>query len=370
MNWRIPITDLGAEYRVAGPAIEEAVLRVLRSGEYVLGPETRLFEAEMAELVAARFVVGVGSGTAALALALRAVGVKAGDEVVTTPFTFFATVGAILEVGAKPIFADIEPSGFNLDPASLEAVMTPRTRAIVPVHLFGRCADMQNISRIANEQGIPVVEDAAQAIGAARDGRRAGSWGSIGCFSFYPSKNLGAVGDGGCVATDNAEVAKVVQLLRTHGSADGERFDRVGTNSRLDSIQAAALRAKLPYLKEWSECRVRNAALYAEELNGCEGLILPVALRGEEPAWSHYTIRCQRMTPVRAALRHHGIEFRHFYETPVYRQPALGSARLAKGSRPEAERACAEAISLPVRWSCSPGQIREIAGVIRDALKL
>jgi len=370
MSWRIPITDLAAEYRVAGQSIEEAVLRILRSGEYVLGPETRRFEAEMAELLAVRFVVGVGSGTAALALALRAVGVEAGDEVVTTPFTFFATAGAILEVGAKPIFADIEPTGFNLDPASLEAVITPRTRAIVPVHLFGRCADMQNITRIANAHGIPVVEDAAQAIGAARDGRRAGAWGSIGCFSFYPSKNLGAVGDGGCVATDDAEIAKRVQLLRTHGSADGEHFDRVGTNSRLDSIQAAALRAKLPYLKEWAERRVRNAALFAEELRGCEGLVLPVALRGEEPAWSHYTMRCRWMAPLRTALRGHGIEFRHFYETPVYRQPALGSARLPRGSRPEAERACAEAISVPVRWSCSPDEIREIAGVIRDAREL
>lgn len=369
MSWSIPITDLDAEYAVAGPAIEAAVLRVLRSGEYVLGPETRRFEAEMAELIATRFVVGVGSGTEALALALRSVGVAPGDEVVTTPFTFFATVGAILQVGATPVFADIESQGFNLDPASLEAVITPRTRAIVPVHLFGRCADMEKITAIGGAHGIPVVEDAAQAVLAARDGRRTGAWGAVGCFSFYPSKNLGAVGDGGCITTDDADVAKRLQLLRTHGSADGERFDRVGTNSRLDSIQAAALRAKLPYLKEWTDLRVRNAALLTEELRGCEDLVLPVSERGEEPVWSHYTLRCGRMAPLRAALLDHGIEFRHYYETPVYRQPALGSARLPRGSRPEAERACAEAVSVPIRWSCNPDQIREIAGVIRNALE-
>lgn len=368
MSWRVPITDLAAEYAVAGRAIEEAVVRVLRSGEYVLGPETRRFEAEMAELVGTRFAVGVGSGTEALALALRAVGVEAGDEVVTTPFTFFATIGAILQLGAKPIFADIESEGFNLDPASIEEVITRRTRAIVPVHLFGRCADMERITAIARAHSIPVIEDAAQAIGAARDGRRAGAWGTVGCFSFYPSKNLGAVGDAGCVTTDDAEVAKRLQLLRTHGSSDGEWHGLVGTNSRLDAIQAAALRAKLPYLKDWTERRVRNATLFADELRGCENLLLPVPARGEEPVWSHYTFRCRRMAPLRAALRRNGIEFRRYYETPAYLQPALGDARLPSGSRPETERACTEAVSVPVRWSCSAEQIREIAGVIREAL--
>ena len=368
MSWRIPITDLTAEYDLAGRAIEEAVLRVLRSGQYVLGPETRRFEAEMEELVGTRFVVGVGSGTEALVLALRAVGVEAGDEVVTTPFTFFATVGAILQLGAIPVFADIEPEGFNLEPASIEAVITKRTRAIVPVHLFGRCADMEKITAIARAHSIPVIEDAAQAIGAARDGRRAGAWGAVGCFSFYPSKNLGAVGDAGCVTTDDADIAERLQLLRTHGSADSERYGLIGTNSRLDAIQAAALRAKLPYLKDWTERRVRNAAVFAEELRGCEDLVLPVAQRGEEPVWSQYTIRCRRMVPLRAALRDHGIEFRHYYKTPVYLQPGLGSSRLPPGSRPEAERACAEAVSVPVRWSCDTDQIREIAGVIRKAL--
>lgn len=368
MSWRIPITDLNAEYDLAGPAIEEAVLGVLRSGEYVLGPETRRFEAEMAELVGTRFVVGVGSGTEALALALRAVGVAAGDEVVTTPFTFFATVGAILQLGAKPVFADIEADGFNLDPASIEAVISPRTRAILPVHLFGRCADMKRITAIARAHSIPVIEDAAQAIGAARDGRRAGAWGRVGCFSFYPSKNLGAVGDAGCVTTDDAEVAERLQLLRTHGSSDSERYGLIGTNSRLDAIQAAALRAKLPYLKDWTERRIRNAVIFFEELRGCDDLVLPVVSRGEEPVWSQYTLRCSRMSPLRAALRDHGIEFRHYYETPVYRQPALGSAGLPVGSRPEAERACAEAVSVPVRWSCDADEIREIAAVIRGAL--
>ena len=368
MSWRIPITDMNAEYTVAGQAIEEAVLRVLRSGEYVLGPETRRFEAELSELVGTQFAVGVGSGTEALALALRAVGVEAGDDVVTTPFTFFATVGAILEVGARPVFTDIESDGFNLDPASIEAVITPRTRASLPVHLFGRCADMERITAIAKAHSIPVVEDSAQAIGAARDGRRAGAWGTVGCFSFYPSKNLGAMGDAGCVTTDDPSVAERLQLMHTHGSSDGETHSLIGTNSRLDAIQAAALRAKLPYLKDWTERRVRNAAIFAEELRGCEDLVLPLPVRREEPVWSHYTIRCRNLVALRTALRRHGIESRRFYETPVYLQPALGKARLPRGSRPETERACAEAVSVPVRWSCSTDQIREIAGVIREAL--
>ena len=369
MNWRIPITHLRAEYEAAGPAIEEAVLRVLRSGEYVLGPETRRFEAELAELVGTQFAVGVGSGTEALALGLRAVGVEPGDEVITTPFTFFATVGAILQVGARPVFGDIEPSGFNLDPDSIEAVLTPRTRAIVPVHLFGHCADMERICAIAETHGVPVVEDAAQAIGAARGGRRAGAWGAAGCFSFFPSKNLGAVGDGGCVTSDDPEISRRLQLLRTHGSSGGERHVLVGMNSRLDSIQAAALRAKLPLFKDWTERRVRNAAIYTEELRGCAELSLPETARGEEPVWSNYTVRCRNMEPLRAALQRYGIEFRHYYPTPVYRQPALDGSRLPAGSRPETERACTEAISVPVRWSCDAQQIRHIATVIRSALE-
>lgn len=365
---RIPLADLAADYAEAGPAIEAAVLRVLRSGQYVLGPETRAFEAELAELVGVRFAVGVGSGTEALALALRAVGVGPGDDVVTTPFTFFATVGAILQLGARPVFADVEAGGFHVDPEALEAALTPRTRAVVPVHLFGRCADMRRIAAGAAARGVPIVEDAAQAIGASRGGRRAGAWGRAGCFSFYPSKPLGAAGDAGGITSDDPELAARLRLLRNHGSERDGLHVLAGTTSRLDALQAAVLRAKLPFLKGWTEGRLRNASIYAEELAGCPELRLPRPAADEEPVWSHYAIRCSRPEPVRAALSAAGIGWRHYYPLPAYRQPALGTGRLPEGSCPEAERACAEAIALPVRASCAPSQIRRIARVIRDAL--
>ncbi|MBW1685331.1 MAG: DegT/DnrJ/EryC1/StrS family aminotransferase [Deltaproteobacteria bacterium] len=368
MAWRIPIVDLAAEYAEVGAAVEEAVLRVLRSGRYVLGPETTAFEAELAALVGVPFAVGVGSGTEALVLALRAVGVEPGDEVVTSAFTFFATAEAILQCGARPVFTDVEPEGFNLAPSGFEAAVTQGTRAVVPVHLFGRCADMPRIVAIAGRHGIAVVEDAAQSIGAARAGRRAGAWGAAGCFSFYPAKNLGGAGDGGGVTTSEPEVAERLRLLRSHGTcADGGHL-LAGTTSRLDSLQAAVLRAKLPYLEAWTDARARNAGIYAEELAGCPGVALPGGAPDEEIVWSQYTIRCREPERVRAALEARGIEWRHYYPRPVCEEPGLGGFRRPAAAFPEAARACAQAISLPVRANCSPEVIREIAGVIRDAL--
>jgi dTDP-4-amino-4,6-dideoxygalactose transaminase len=368
MVWRIPVVDLAAEYAVVGPAVEEAVLRVLRSGRYVLGPETAAFEKEMGALVGTPFAVGVGSGTEALFLALRAVGVGPGDEVITTAFTYFATVEAILLCGAHPVFADVEVDGFNLDPACFEAAIGERTRAVVPVHLFGRCADMAAVAEIAGRRSVAVVEDAAQAIGAARGGRRAGAWGRAGCFSFYPSKNLGAAGDGGCVTSADAEVAERLRRMRSHGAADDGVHAVAGTTSRLDSLQAAVLRAKLPYLKVWSDQRARNARIYAEELAGCPGVALPDGAPDELIVWNQYTLRCREPQRVQAALERAGIEWRHYYPRPACEEPALGPLRRSAVEFPEARRACAEAISVPVRASCSPDAIREIAAVIRQAL--
>jgi len=368
MAWRIPIVDLAAEYAEVGAAVEEAVLRVLRSGSYVLGPETAAFEEDLAALVGVPFAVGVGSGTEALVLALRAVGVEPGDEVVTSAFSFFATVEGILHCGARPVFADIEPEGFNLSPSALEAAVTPRTRAVVPVHLFGRCADMPRIAAVAGRHGIAVVEDAAQSIGAARAGRRAGAWGAAGCFSFYPAKNLGGAGDGGCVTTSEPEVAGRLRLLRSHGACAEGGHVLAGTTSRLDSLQAAVLRAKLPYLEVWTDARARNARVYAEELAGCPGVVLPGGAPNEEIVWSQYTIRCREPGRVQTALEARGIEWRRYYPRPLCEEPGLGGFRRPAAEFPEAARACAEVISLPVRPSCSADLIREIAGVIRDAL--
>ena len=367
MAWRIPIVDLAAEFLEVGPAVEAAVLRVLRSQQYILGPESAAFEADLAAQVGVEFAVGVSSGTDALVLALRAAGVVPGDEVVTSAFTFFASVEAILLAGARPVFADIERNGFGVDPSRVEAALGPRTRAILPVHLFGRCADMPQLEALARARGIAIVEDAAQAIGAARAGRRAGAWGHAGCFSFYPSKNLGGVGDGGCVTTDDPQLAERVRLFRSHGGAQDGVHQVLGNTARLDAIQAAALCAKLPYLEGWTRARARNARIYAEAFAGCEGIAIPGAGGDETPVWNQYTIRCRRAPVVRAALEAEGIEWRHYYPMPAASQPALGAARCAPGSFPESERACAEALSIPIRPSCSPATIEHIADVIRRA---
>ncbi len=367
MAWRIPIVDLAAEFRETGAVVEAAVLRVLRSQQFILGPETAAFEAEFAARIGVEFAIGVSSGTDALALALRAVGVGPGDEVVTSAFTYFASVEAILLVGARPVFADIEVDGFGVDPAGVEAALGPRSRAILPIHLFGRCADITALAALAEAREIPLVEDAAQAIGASRAGRQAGAWGRAGCFSFYPSKNLGGVGDGGCVTTDDPAVAERVRLYRSHGSSRDGVHDAFGTTARLDALQAAALRAKLPFLDDWTRARARNARIYSEAFAGCEEIEIPAAAPDEIPVWNQYTIRCRNAGGVRAALEAEGIEWRHYYPIPAASQPALGPARCAPGSFPRAERACAEVISIPVRPSCSPATIAQIADVIRRA---
>jgi dTDP-4-amino-4,6-dideoxygalactose transaminase len=367
VSWRVPLVDLAADWAEAAPAVEAALRRVLASGEFVLGPETSAFEAELAERVGTRFAVGVGSGTEALALALRALGVGPGDEVLTSAFTHFATVEAILWVGARPVFADVEADGFGIDPARVAAALGPRIRAVVPVHLFGRCADAAGVAAAAKAAGVPVVEDAAQAFGAARGGRRAGAWGRLGCFSFYPSKLLGALGDGGCVTTDDPELAARLRRLRSHGGADGGVHALAGTTSRLDSIQAAALRARLPFTKASIEGRARNARVYREELEGCPGLRLPEMPSGEEVVFASYTLRCDQAPRMRAALAAAGIEWRHYYPRPAAAQPALGALRCAPGTFREAERRCAEVVSIPIRASLEPDAIREIARVVREA---
>ena len=368
MARRIASPDLAAEYAEIGPALEEAVLRVLRSGAYVLGPETQAFETELAEKLGVRFALGVASGTDALVLALRAAGVEPGGEVITTPFTFFATVEAILLAGARPVFADIEPHGFNLDPAKLDAAVTPRTRAILPVHLFGRCADLRGIGAVAEAHGLPVVEDAAQAIGARRAGRSAGAAGVAGCFSFYPSKNLAAAGDGGAVTTDDPGLAERVRLLRNHGSRERDVHRLTGTTSRLDALQAAVLRVKLAHLDGWGAARAGVARAYRERLAGIDGIELPGAGGDEAPAWHQYAIRCRpagRRGAVCHALDEADVEWRHFYPRPAYRQPALGRLGLPEGACPEAERACAEVVCLPIHPRLATGDVERVVEAVR-----
>jgi dTDP-4-amino-4,6-dideoxygalactose transaminase len=342
MSPRIPIVDLAAEYAEIGEAVEQAVLRTLRSGRYILGPETEACERELADFVGVRHAVGVGSGTEALQLALEACGVGRGDEVITTPLTYFATVEAILRAGATPVYADIEPGGFNLDPSGLEAARSARTRAIVPVHLFGRCADMAAIRAFADRHALPVVEDAAQAIGAARGGRSAGAWGAGGCFSFYPAKSLGAAGDAGCVTTDDGELAERLRLLRGHGLAGGKGHVAVGTTS---------------------------LEHYRGRLADCEDLSLPEVGGDEIPAWSQLVIRSSRAPAIRRALDAADVEWRHYYPRPVYREEAFGTLALPAGSCPEAERACEEAIALPIYPQIPEDSIERVCQAIRSALR-
>jgi dTDP-4-amino-4,6-dideoxygalactose transaminase len=368
-QWRIPMVDLAAEYAEVGEAVEEAALRVLRSKRYLLGPETAAFEAEMARLVGVRQAVAVGSGTQSLVLALRACGVGAGDEVLTSPFSFFATAEAILLVGAVPVFADIERGGFNVDSAALETRVTPRTRAIVPVHLFGRCADMSRICAFAETRRVSVIEDAAHAIGAVRDGRPAGSWGRAAGFSFYPSKNLGAVGDAGCITTDDPELALRLRLLRNHGQDPGGAHRLAGTTARIDELQAAVLRAKLPYLKRWNDRRARNAACYGRLLADCPDVVLPTVEPEETAVWSQFTLRSPRAGTIRRALADAAIECRRYYPRPVYDEPGFPRGTAAGEYRcPEAERACAEVVSVPVHAGLPVAAIERVCEVIRTAL--
>jgi dTDP-4-amino-4,6-dideoxygalactose transaminase len=364
------MVDLEAEYAEAGAAVEAAALRVIRSRRYLLGPETAAFEADMASLAGVREAVAVGSGTQSLTLALAACGVGPGDEVITSPFSYVATAEAILQVGAVPVFADIERDGFNLDPDALEPLVGGRTRAVLPVHLFGRCADMARITAFAAAHRLAVIEDAAQAIGAARDGRPAGAWGRAAGFSFYPSKNLGAVGDAGCVTTDDAELAERVRRLRNHGRDAGGSHRLPGTTARIDEIQAAVLRAKLPYLKQWNDRRARNAERYRRRLAGCPDVALPGAAPGEALVWHQFTLRSVRADEIRRSLAAAGIESRHYYPRPVYREPAF-AGRVDSVRGPccaEAERACAEAVSLPVHAGLSSAAIDRVCEAVRAAL--
>ncbi len=342
---KIPLVDVQASHRALGDELPRAIQRVLESGRFIQGAETRRFEESFAAYCETKEAIAVDSGTAALHLSLIACGLKPGDAVVTTPFTFIATGAAILHAGLTPVFSDIRPGDMNLDPAKLEASLTPGTRAVMPVHLFGTPCDMTAIGAIARRRGLKVIEDACQAHGAIHAGRRAGSFGDASTFSFYPSKNLAAVGDGGAIVTNSADVARDARLRRDHGRTSKYEHGVVGWNYRMDEFQAAALNVKLPRLDAWNDRRRGLASRYAERLEG-----LPLALPAPDPGsvWHLYVIR----TPKRDALREHlekaGVETGVHYPLPLHLQPPFASSGYARGRFPEAERAANEALSLPM----------------------
>ncbi|HZN62599.1 MAG TPA: DegT/DnrJ/EryC1/StrS family aminotransferase [Planctomycetota bacterium] len=342
---RIPLVDVLASHNAIGAELPDALARVLASGRFIQGPETARFETAFAAYCGTRQAIAVDSGTAALHLALIACGLKPGDEVLTTPFTFIATGAAILHAGLTPSFADIRPGDMNLDPATVEASITPRTRAIMPVHIFGTPCDMTAIGAIARKRDLKVIEDACQAHGALHAGKRAGSFGDAATFSFYPSKNLAAVGDGGAIVTNSDDVARDARLRRDHGRTSKYEHGVLGWNYRMDEFQAAALNVKLPKLDSWNQRRRALAAGYGERLKGLP-LTLPAPDAGS--VWHLYVIR----TPMRDALREHlekqGIETGVHYPLPLHLQPSFKSFGGTPGRFPQAERAAGEALSLPM----------------------
>ncbi len=349
----VPFIDLVAQHQTIAAEIREAVERVFASQSFILGDEVAQFEAEAACYCDSRDAIGCASGTDALLLALMALDIGPGDEVVTSPFTFFATAGAIHRAGARPVFVDIDPVSMNLDPDQIERSITSKTRAILPVHLFGQCADMEPLWRIAVRHGLSIIEDAAQSIGAEYHGRRSGVLGEIGCFSFFPTKNLGGAGDGGMLTTDDHDLSRRLRRLRVHGDQGGYRHAEIGLNSRLDALQAAVLQVKLAHLDRWTDARRSNAKRY-EALFAQHGLLdlvmLPSELPGCRHVYNQFTIRVKegRRDSLLAALRHEQIGAAIYYPIPLHLQDCFRSLGYKQGDLPAAEAAAAEVLSLPI----------------------
>ena len=346
-----PFLDLKAEYATMKAEIGTAVEKVLESQQFIMGPEVRQLEAEIAAFIGSRFALGCASGSDALLLALMALGVDSGDEVITPPFTFVATAGSISRLKARPVFVDIDRETYNLDPARLEAAITSRTRAIMPVHLFGLASEMEKINEIARAHRLPVIEDAAQAIGARYQGRYAGNLSACGCFSFFPSKNLGGAGDGGMITTSDAELADRISVLRDHGSRKKYQYDLLGMNSRLDSLQAAILLVKFRHLEAMAQARRRNAERYRQLFRqaGLEKLIvLPVQPEGRHHVYNQFVIRTPQRDQLREHLRNCGIPTEIYYPFPLHLQPAFAGLGYRPGAFPASEEASRQVLALPV----------------------
>ncbi len=359
----IPFLDLKAQYRSIKAELDAAVLHVLESAAYVLGPEVKAFEDEFAAFCDAKHAVGVNNGTSALHLALLAVGVGPGDEVITTPHTFVATVAAIRYTGARPIFVDIDPRSFTIDPSPIEAAITPRTKAIIPVHLYGQPADMDPILAVARKHRLAVIEDAAQAHDAEYKGRRVGALGDLACFSFYPGKNLGACGEGGAVVTNHAELAQKIRMLRDWGQERKYEHVLKGYNMRLEGMQGAVLRVKLRHLKTWTDGRRRAAKLYHELLRD-RGVQAPVEAPYSRHVYHIYAVRCEDRIELQKALARHEIQTGIHYPEPVHLLKAHADLGYCKGDFPHAEKAAAEVLSLPMFPELTEAQVRTVAEAV------
>ena len=364
----VPLMDVRSQWADVLPRVKAAMLDVVDSGRFILGPNVAAFEREAAAAVGSAHAVGVGNGTDALVLALRALDIGPGDEVICPAYTFFATPETIAGVGATPVFADIRPDDYCLDPEAVEAAVTERTRAVLTVHLFGHPSPMAGLQAVCDRHGLALIEDAAQAFGARLDGQPVGSIGDVATFSFFPTKNLPAFGDGGLVTTGREELAERVRLLRFHGSKDKQTFELVGYNSRLDELQAAVLRVLLPELDGWNAARRRAAARY-EELGLGRFVTLPVgSVGGVEPIYHLYMVRSPERDALRAALVERGVSAALYYHRPHHLQPVFAHLGYRPGSLPETERAAAEGLALPMFPTISGDQQREVVAAVEAAV--
>lgn len=373
----VPLLDLSAQHKPLQAELLAAIQQVLESQAFILGPDVTRLEERVAAYSGAQFGIGVSSGTDALLVALMALDIGPGDEVITSPYSFFATAGAIVRVGARPVLVDIDPVSFNIDPSRIEAAITPRTKAIIPVHLYGQCAEMAQILVVAKRHGLHVIEDAAQAIGAEyRDGKRAGSMGIVGCFSFFPSKNLGGLGDGGMVTTNDAALAEKIRVLRVHGSKPKYYHSLIGGNFRLDSIQAAVLNVKLNYLDGWTARRQENARRYAQ-LFAESGLLeraeveLPTAVYAQSGVPHHhiynqFVIRVPRRDDLMASLKAQGITTEVYYPVPFHLQECFKNLGYTRGAFPESERAANTTLALPIYPELTLEQQQQVVGAIQQ----
>lgn len=377
---KVPLLDLKPQYEALAADLDAAVADVVKSQYFILGPEVECFEHGIARYCGVQHAIGVSSGTDALIVAMMAMGIGQGDEVITTPYTFFGTVGSIIRLGAKPVFVDIEPDSFNLDVSKIEAAITPKTRAIAPVHLFGQMAPMKAINRIARDHELLVIEDAAQAIGAKQNGHPACSFGHIGCLSFFPTKNLGGFGDGGMVVTDDAGYASIARELRNHGMEPKYFHARVGGNFRLDAIQAAVLNVKLRHLDHWHEQRRENAALYrqlfgeagltrevAQLDNSLErGVVLPGEREGNYHIYNQFVIYSEERDELMAHLKANDVGCEIYYPLALHEQECFRLLGYVKGDFPNSERAAAMSLALPIYPDLTPEMIRRVVEVIAE----
>jgi dTDP-4-amino-4,6-dideoxygalactose transaminase len=364
MNPSLPMVDLAAEYTALKDEIEPAVLNVLRSGHFIMGPQCGALEQEIAAHCGIKHAIACADGTDALLLALKAAGIGAGDEVITPSFTFAATAEAIVLAGATPVFVDIEPDTYNIDANLIEAAITPRTRALMPVHLYGRPAALDRLSALCARQKLKLIEDCAQSLGSRYQGKATGAWGDAGCVSFYPSKNLGAYGDAGMVLTNDDALAQRVKLLRNHGSAKTYHHDAIGWNSRLDEIQAAILRVKLKRLDEFNRRRRWAAARYCELLRDCDDITLPSD--DGNCTYHQFTLRTPKRDALMQALKAQGIDSRIYYPIPLHQQPAFAQYA-PRAPLPHSEATASEVFSLPMHPYLDEARIERICTAIKTA---